>query len=74
VTLPALGEASIDVPVKVRTGDLVDALARLGRVQRLSYSIDGRLGLAGSDAGRSLAFDDEGELPLPSPRPAGLAP
>lgn len=73
LTLPAEGAISVDVPVKVRTADLVDALVRLAQVPQMAYALDGRLTLGGDDAGRTLGFEDEGALSLPDSMPAGLA-
>lgn len=72
LTLPAEGELSVDVPVKVSTADLVDTVVRLGQAGRLEYGLDGSLLLGGADAGRSLDFDDGGALSLPDQLPAGL--
>jgi LEA14-like dessication related protein len=65
LVLPGAGAVSVDVPVKIRTADLIDALVRLGQTQELSYSLDGRLALGGKDAGRTLCFEDDGALALP---------
>ncbi len=70
-TLPAAGALTIDVPVKVRTADLLDALVRMGNDSKLSYTLDGRLRLAGADEG-SVAFGDKGELAVPRSLPSRL--
>ena len=64
VSLPAESDVTIDVPVKVRTADLLDALVRLGDANKLSYTLDGRLRLGGADKG-VVAFGDTGELAVP---------
>jgi LEA14-like dessication related protein len=68
-TLPADAAVSIDVPVRIRTADLLDALGRLGGEKKLSYTLDGRLRLAGTDDG-VVAFGDEGELAMPRALPS----
>jgi LEA14-like dessication related protein len=70
-TLPADASVGIDVPVRIRTTDLLDALGRLGSEKKLSYTLDGRLRLAGADEG-VVAFGDGGELAMPRQLPARL--
>ncbi len=70
-TLPADAAVSIDVPVRIRTADLLAALGGLGDARKLSYTLDGRLRLAGADEG-VVPFGDDGELTIPHALPSRL--
>ena len=70
-TLPAAAALSVDVPIRIRTADLLDALVRLGDEKKFSYTLDGRLRLSGADAG-VVAFGDDGELAMPRALPSRL--
>lgn len=66
--LPADGSARIDVPVTISTGDLLDAMGRLGNNKKIAYTLEGQLHLAANEG--VVAFTDEGEVALPFPLPS----
>lgn len=69
IPLAAAGAAAADVPVKVKTQDILDAFFALAREPRLAYEISGHVRLTGGGADGTgheiVPFDDDGEFTLP---------
>jgi LEA14-like dessication related protein len=66
LTIGAGNTGNAEVPVSVKTQDILNAMFSAARSARLAYTLSGTLRLAG---GGSFPFEDEGELTLPAGLP-----